>query len=598
MIVPMKKLTALIFYKDYQEFLTNLRDLGVVHINTKKNIHLDNDLLLAKMNLVKSYTSIIKYIAKFKKEDAETLSINDGKELFEDIIKFKSTLERLDNRLAIISKERNSILPWGEYSSVLIEKLSTAGARIDFFTCITSKFKEEWIEDYNAIEIDNVAGLVYFITISFDGEQPDVDAELFDKPKSSLQELAEQEELLKKERECVIRFFINASKSLDLLEDAKNEVLQELEFDTICESSDSVVDNKLILLEAWFPCDTEKDVKWWISQKDVYFEVEKPTIEDNVPIKLKNNKFAKLFEFIGELYSLPKYGEIDLTPFFAPFFVLFFGICLGDAGYGLLFVVGASLYKLKADKKIKPLLSFLQIIGLSTVVMGMMVGTFFGVNLIESDIAWLADIKKYMIDTDKLFTVSLVIGVIQVVFGMFIKVANAIKQFGWSAALSTIGWLVLIIGGGGVYLMKEMGMEYEIAQYAVLSIAGILIFLLNNIKRNVFVNIGSGLWDTYNMVTGLLGDLLSYIRLFALGVSSSVLGLVFNDIAFSLSGDTPVVSQLILVLILVLGHGINIFMSGLGSLVHPMRLTFVEFYKNAGFSGGGKKYSPFKTINN
>jgi len=146
--------------------------------------------------------------------------------------------------------------------------------------------------------------------------------------------------------------------------------------------------------------------------------------------------------------------------------------------------------------------------------------------------------------------------------------------------------------------MKEMGMEYEIAQYVVLSIAGILIFLLNNIKRNVFVNIGSGLWDTYNMVTGLLGDLLSYIRLFALGVSSSVLGLVFNDIAFSLSGDTPVVSQLILVLILVLGHGINIFMSGLGSLVHPMRLTFVEFYKNAGFSGGGKKYSPFKTINN
>lgn len=598
MIVPMKKMTALIFYKDYQEFLTNLRELGVVHINTKKNIHLDNESLLAKINLVKSYTSTIKFIAKFKDENAETLSISDGKVLYDKITKYKSTLERLDNKLAAIGKERGSILPWGEYSSELIEKLSSAGARIDFFTCISSKFKEEWIEDYNAIEIDNIAGLIYFITISFDGEQPDVDAELFDKPKRSLQELSEQEVLLRKEREAVIRFFTSASKSLDLLKEAKNDVMQDLEFDTICESSNYKVDNKLIVLEGWLPNDCEKDVVYWIGQKDVYYELENPSVEDNVPIKLKNNKFAKLFEFIGELYSLPKYGEIDLTPFFAPFFVLFFGICLGDAGYGLLFVIGASLYKLKADKKIKPLLSFLQIIGLSTVVMGMMVGTFFGVNLIESDISWLANIKKYMIDTDKLFTVSLVIGVIQVVFGMFLKVANAVKQFGWSAALSTIGWLVLILGGGGVYLMKEMGMEYEIAQYVVLSISGILIFLLNNVKRNVFVNIGSGLWDTYNMVTGLLGDLLSYIRLFALGVSSSVLGLVFNDIAFSLSGDTPVVSQLILVLILVLGHGINIFMSGLGSLVHPMRLTFVEFYKNAGFSGGGKKYSPFKTINN
>jgi V/A-type H+/Na+-transporting ATPase subunit I len=110
------------------------------------------------------------------------------------------------------------------------------------------------------------------------------------------------------------------------------------------------------------------------------------------------------------------------------------------------------------------------------------------------------------------------------------------------------------------------------------------------------MNVGVGLWNTYNMVTGILGDLLSYIRLFALGISSAIMGFVFNSLAVEMSGSIPVLNILIMVVILVIGHGINIFMSGLGAFVHPMRLTFVEFYKNAGFAGGGKQYNPFRKI--
>jgi len=104
---------------------------------------------------------------------------------------------------------------------------------------------------------------------------------------------------------------------------------------------------------------------------------------------------------------------------------------------------------------------------------------------------------------------------------------------------------------------------------------------------------GSGIWDVYSIATGVMGDLLSYIRLFALGVSSAILGYVFNDLAMQMSGDIPVLSQIIFVIILIIGHGLNIFMASLGAFVHPMRLTFVEFYKNAGFAGGGKPYRPF-----
>jgi V/A-type H+-transporting ATPase subunit I len=602
MIVEMKKMTSLIFYKDYPLFLEKLRDLGLVHIFTKKNVHLDNESLLLKMNLLKTYTATIKFISKYAKDDKESIHHDDGLELFDKIIKYRAKLEKLDSSLLLLKKDISMLEPWGSYSQHTIDRLANAGARIDFFQCNSSKFNDKWIEENNAIEIADISGLIYFITVSYDGLRPEIDAEPFEMSDISIADMHIKADALEKEKEIILRFFINSSQSIDALEKAKDTIKQNLEFETIYESSNYAVEDKLIVLEAWLPIEAEKETSLWMESKDVYYTIEKPTVDDNVPIKLKNGKFASLFEFIGELYSMPKYGEIDLTPFFAPFFVIFFGLCLGDAGYGLLILVGATLYKFKAAKKIKPIMTLLQWLGLGTVAMGLLVGTFFGINLIESDVSWLAEAKKYMLDSSKVFNLALMIGAVQVVFGMFIKAANAIKQFGWGAALSTIGWLVLIFGGGAVYLMKESGMENEmmfsITKYSVFSIAGILILLLNNPKRNIFMNFGAGLWDIYNMATGLLGDILSYIRLFALGISSSVLGLVFNDIAVNMSGDTPVVSQLVMVLILVFGHGINIFMAGLGSFVHPMRLTFVEFYKNAGFTGGGKKYTPFQKLVN
>ena len=108
----------------------------------------------------------------------------------------------------------------------------------------------------------------------------------------------------------------------------------------------------------------------------------------------------------------------------------------------------------------------------------------------------------------------------------------------------------------------------------------------------------SRFWDAYNMATGIMGDLLSYIRLFALGISSAILGYVFNNLAIAFAPDGIIGKILVMAIILAIGHGINIFMASLGAFVHPVRLTFVEFYKNAGFQGGGMKYSPFNKKGN
>jgi V/A-type H+-transporting ATPase subunit I len=202
-----------------------------------------------------------------------------------------------------------------------------------------------------------------------------------------------------------------------------------------------------------------------------------------------------------------------------------------------------------------------------------------------------------MIDTNQLFNLAIILGAVQIVFGLVLKVINISRVQGFKYSLATIGWLILIFGLGAVFGLKAanvlMPETANIVMYSVLALSGVFILLLNNPKRNVLMNFGAGLWDVYSMATSLLGDILSYIRLFALGVSSAILGLVFNSMAMTMKPDNPVLGPLVMIIILVIGHGITIFMASLGAFVHPIRLTFVEFYKNAGFIGGGKAYKPF-----
>jgi len=242
----------------------------------------------------------------------------------------------------------------------------------------------------------------------------------------------------------------------------------------------------------------------------------------------------------------------------------------------------------------------LQWLGVTTIILGELFGTFFGINLIEvaekGRVAWLVPFRELMFNSEKMFYFALVLGGLQIIYGMVIKAINISKQRGFKHALSTISWIFLIVGSLALFALRNESNEGMVNTlfYALLGVTGVFILFLNNPDKNLLINFGGGLWDVYSMVTGVMGDLLSYIRLFALGVSSAILGYVFNDLAMQMSGDIPVLSQLIFVIILLVGHGLNIFMASLGAFVHPMRLTFVEFYKNAGFKGGGRSYNPFR----
>lgn len=626
MIVPMKKLSLLVFYKDYHEFLDELRDKGVVHIHENKKRSAEDEDLKLKMATVKRIGEILKLLARRTPVSDKTLAElvgvwmkeghgkekekiwnqlitpvktgyadiqRDGIELLEFLEGEYKRLEQITQQTAVCRKDAAMFEPWGSFPREQIEGLGRAGWDVRFFTVPDRKYLPEWEEKYNAFIINQDKGQKYFVTLTPSREIVNPDADAFVFPQSDAAELEDQIRQLEEEAGRISQelnaIALVAEERLKNFRQYLHEDSDELK---VTGASHSLLEDRVIALEGWIPAGIAADTDKWLEDKGVYYAISEPTNEDNPPIKLKNNRFAKLFEFIGELYSLPSYREIDLTPFFAPFFLLFFGLCLGDSGYGLFILIAVSVYKLKAKPSIKPILSLAQWLGFGTMILGFISGTFFGIPLAEVD--WLVRLRFMMLDSQQLFNLALIIGGVQIIFGMFIKVANLWKQFGFPAALSTIGWLIMILGEGTCYLLMTKGYDMKIPMYIVGGFAGLLIFLFNNLKRNVFINIGAGAWDTYNMVTGLMGDTLSYIRLFALGISGSVLGLVFNNLAMNMSGDIPVVSQLVMLVILLFGHGVNIFIASLGAFVHPMRLTFVEFYKNSGFEGGGKKYQPFK----
>ena len=605
MITPMTKLTMLIYHRDYKQFLIDLREHGVVHVHAKKQT-LQDENMKAKMAEMKHISNTIKLLEKINGQQstdngqqALTTELRNA-ELISFIDAKFAEIDSIQQQIASLQKDDNIYNVWGNFPEEEINKIQSNNWDLRFFSVPNSKYDEKWEQEFNAFLINEISGFKYFTTLTSKDKEVNIDAEKYHFPSMSKSEItAKIEELKSQLNETKKHLSDIAEDAIAKLNEYKRLVIDDANYYKVSEAANKLADDKIMLLEGWVPTEIEKDTIAWLEDKEIYFEAKEPEKNvDNPPIKLKNRRFARLFEMIGNMYSIPTYWELDMTPFFAPFFVMFFGFCMGDLGYGaLICVITLALILSKKLKEMNSILWLGFFLGLGTVIMGTISGTFFGVPLLDVEGIPIVDkLKGIMFKSDGLYSafyVSLIIGVFQILFGMCLKIINMTKLYGFGAAVSTIGWVIMLLGGIVTFLIDGIGIPF----YACLGVGAVLVYLLNgpiNSFAAPFKNIGSGLWDTYNMATGLLGDVLSYIRLFALGLSGSILGLVFNDLAMNMKPDIPVVGTIVMVLILVFGHTMNIALSALSAFVHPMRLTFVEFYKNSGFVGGAKEYSPFK----
>ncbi len=589
MVVPMKKYAFLVHHLDYEDFLTGVREVGVLHVQPRST---DPTQEAGRMKLMHKEVSNIMAQLKHRKVKAEEVAIAndlDGLAVVRSVLDLNEQLERTRRELATLNKEIGQMEPWGDFSPAMVAQLEQeAGLDLHFFICPEKKFKPEWQEKYTLEIIKNDPPDCYFIVFARKGEPVEIIAEKLPDPDFSLPELLEKRTALEAMIETANdQLDRHAAQHLPALEKSLWEIEEAKELADVQGHTALEADEKIMLLEGFVPETKEAELMAFCGKMDIVCHAEKPSPKDEPPVLLHNNRYVSLFEPIGKLFALPSYAELDLTPFFAPFFMMFFGFCLGDAGYGIVLLLSATLYKRRAKPEIRSVVTLVQWLGLATIILGTITGTFFGLNLLEDRFAWLGSVRNFMLNSNQAFNFALVLGLVQILFGLGLQAANNTRQFGAKYALKPIGWIIILLSIVDITVLK-LASPFS-TWIAWLGVGVIMLF--NDPDAGLFGRLGKGLWELYG-ITGFFGDLLSYIRLFALGISGAILGFVINDVSLRMMG-VPYIGPVLFVLLLVVGHAANLLIACLGSFVHPLRLTFVEFYKNAGFAGGGKAYRPF-----
>lgn len=363
--------------------------------------------------------------------------------------------------------------------------------------------------------------------------------------------------------------------------------------------------DKSVMMEGWVDAENLKDFENAVENicsGYYHLETKEADQEENIPIKLKGNKFTETFHSITEMYSLPNYKEVDPTPILSVFYLIFFGMMLSDLGYGLIMVLG-TVFALKSFKLNDGAQKFMKLffyLGISTVVWGTVYGSFFG-NILTSEYlgntGWLNYFNKPMLNTTTdvmtILIISIAFGVVHIYAGLFMKAYVLFRDkkymdiiydvVTWYAALTGIA---LWIGAGSIGISPNIGM--------VMSIAGLggLVLTQGREADTLGGKIGGGVYGLYG-ITGYIGDIVSYSRLMALGLATGSISMAFNSI-IALVANSGLIFVLKLLLVLVLFSALHLFNFGinaLGTYVHTSRLQYLEFFSKF-YDGGGKKFNP------
>ena len=614
MIVRMSRYDFVLLATQRDDFIARLRELGLVDITTTGWEPSEQDRqLLTQIDHYRKAVESLQAFASSEEYVAAAQSYASGSEAYEAYMDLRQQKTALQGEIARLEKLAEELKPWGEFEGDARERLAEQGVVLRYYVAQTSAFDAhaaEWGADLTIVEIGRDSSSVYFVVVATPGAEVAIDAQEVKAPTmDSRAALAEADKC--REQITSLNADLSAcAASVEAVEQELDKLTQQLQNVKIHGTASEAADGRLVVLEGWAEEDKSQEVDKLLDEySGVIYLKRNPTPEDDTPVKLKNNRFARLFELIGAMYALPKYGTMDLTPFFAPFYMLFFAICLNDAGYGAILLLAGIVLLKKGGAALKQASWLTIFCGGATTLFGLYTGSLFGMSIPDM-LGYESIAQSPFLDfQNQFFSLALALGVVQILFGMFLNICLQTKLFGFTSTFGLLGWFIILLSGcvavGLPMLNENLTISWfsssSPAFYAAMGVGAVLMLLLNNIKRNPIINFGSGLWDAYNNITGLLSDVLSYIRLFAIGLSGGVLAQVFNSLALGLTGldagiesfGVGTVFQIIgAAAILLVGHGINLFMSAISSFVHPMRLTFVEFYKNAGFEMTTRSFEP------
>ncbi len=601
MIEKMKKVCVVASASRKEEMLAALRDLGILHLADKKAASRESTERFSDLSRA------LMALSEFKPEKESETLLSD--EEFEQV--FRNTLACLDRRTALVQErgaaatEADRVRAWGEFSPAECKALAGEGFDLHFYR-MTKKDYLAAAED-EGIRLIRLAPVDKMETAAVLGKlPPEISATEFILPEKSLSELKAQiaacdkgiadcaEELKKTAVHA-------ASFRAQLLKTQNEEIWSSA-------SATAESDSELVWLSGYIPEADEAAFKAEASKNGwAYLIDDVAEDDDQTPTKVRYSKVSRLIKPVFDILSIqPGYREQDISLWFFLFFILFFAMIIGDAGYGCLILLGTAAFHLKT-KKLNDVLFLLYVLSGATIVWGALTGSWFGIEK-AMDVPFLkslvipgfANYPQYFdvsstAQQNNIMKFSFTIGAVQMALGSLLAIRKKIaeKNLSWIADL---GWVIAIVAMYLLALVLVIGESIPmIPVFGAIGLAFLLVVLFSGMEPGKSFGQGlkaglGGAFTAFLNTISCFGNVMSYIRLFAVGMAGLAIAQSFNDIASGFKGPLVIVG----VAVVIIGHALNLVMGFLSVVVHGVRLNVLEFSGQVGLEWTGIPYEPFK----
>ncbi len=591
MIVPMKKIHIFVLKKDIATALTGLRDMGNLHVEHREALDhselqtlRDSTAVLSQtIEVLKSYQDSRSQI----KQDVDP----DWQKLTQKILALVSEKDRIQEAIDKGQQQIERYRPWGDFDPADIQRLNTQGVYVYF--CIVPLKQKPHLPQNAVCEVVHKTGKEEF-TVIISREKRNLPFETAALPPVSLKEITSSQQQRHSRLEQIEKELKEHVSHLQILEQTLSTQTEELKFKEVAVGMKK--EEQLAILKGYCPNFALAHLDARAKSEQWGLMIEDPLAEDRVPTLVMNPKWVDIIRPVFQLINvLPGYKELDISFVFLIFFSIFFGILVGDAGYGLIIMGLTAFFHIKVKNKSAnpaPFILF-YVLSVCAIVWGVLTGTFFGTllfgNTFKPVVAELAETKNVQLLCFMIGAIHLTIAHGWRLLMRWPAVFSALAELGWIIVLWGAFFLASVMVAGtsflGVGLMKAM---------MIISTGAALVFV--DIISRPKDGIGIGLALSFFSFISAFTDVVSYIRLFAVGLAGVAVADAFNQMALSF-GFTSFVAGFITTLILVAGHLFNIVLCGFGILVHGLRLNVLEFSGHLGLEWAGFEYQPFKREN-
>lgn len=581
MIVKMKKISVVLQDKDIRLGLESLREVGILHLehfDAPKGEELDL-LQEEHARMIKVLTVLSQVKPGLVQEGCEHV-----KQMFINVATSLEEMIDIDERIADYEKQIVQWRPWGDLDPHEIQALVHRGIDVKFYAIPEGQL--EFLPDNITAEIIFIADGVARVAV-FSPQEIKLDFEEVVLPEYSVHQFKSLRDKALSQKQELQRFIDDSARYIDIFKARLKRIEDRISYQQALTGRRADAD--LTVIKGFCPVDQIKVFETKAKKQQWAYLIEEPADDDSVPTLLRNPKWVDLIKPVfGMINVLPGYKENDISTVFLLFFSLFFGILIGDAGYGLTFALATVFAHWKFGKKMhdKMPVYLMYVLSGMTVVWGVLTGTFFGQTLF----AGIKPLVPWLSDADNVQRLCFFIGALHLSIA---HIWRGILKFPSVAAFAEAGWLCLLWGMFFMARVLVLGEMLVPGAINLFIIGPILVAFFTKPNKNPLKALGGGLGDLVLNIVNTFTDVVSYIRLFAVGLATVAVADAFNVMALDLGFDNILIGFLT-ALILVLGHVFNMILGAMAILVHGLRLNVLEFSSHMNLEWAGIRYAPFR----